>query len=79
MTTMNDSSEALRQEDACEFLDPTGIASLVGLNPATIRRFLREGAIKGTRFGCRRWRIPRSEVRRMLAGTDAGQRPAGPL
>lgn len=53
-----------------EFLDPNEIAIMVGLAPATIRKHLRSGAISGVRFGSRRWRIPRSEVDKMIACVD---------
>lgn len=46
------------------------VAKRLALNPETIRRWLRDGKIKGVRIGVRRagWRIPMSEVERVLRG-----------
>lgn len=46
------------------------VAKRLSLSHETIRRWLRSGHIKGVRIGVRRagWRIPESEVERVLSG-----------
>lgn len=46
------------------------VAERLGAHPETVRRWLRSGTIKGVRPGGMKlgWRIPESEVRRLLGG-----------
>ncbi len=42
------------------------VAELLRLSPITLSRWMREGKVKGIHFGRRRWRIPESEVERLI-------------
>ena len=37
-------------------------AKVLRLNPYTVRKFLRDGKLKGTRIGERKWGIRRSDI-----------------
>lgn len=51
-----------------ELLTVQQVASRLKLNPETVRRWLREGRLRGIRFGgSGGYRIPQSEVERFLA------------
>ena len=52
------------------FLTVPEVAERLRMNPETIRVWLREGRLRGVRPGGKRagWRIPESEVRRILSG-----------
>jgi len=43
------------------------VAKLTRFSEQTIREWIRDGYIKGVRPGLRAWRIPRTEVQRLLA------------
>jgi excisionase family DNA binding protein len=45
-------------------------AEALRVHPKTLKRWLAEGKIKGHRLG-RIWRIPRSEITRLLNGVPA--------
>lgn len=49
------------------------VAARLGAHPATIREWLRLGRLKGLRLGGTKfgWRIPESEVQRLLTGVDS--------
>lgn len=53
-----------------EHLTVAEVAKRLSLDPETIRRWLRAGRIAGVRIGAQRagWRIPASEVKRVLKG-----------
>ena len=56
-------------------------AERIRTTPHTVRRWLREGKLKGTRPGGTRlgWRIPESEVRHLLdAGASLPEEPRQP-
>ena len=46
------------------------VAERLATRPETVRRWLRDGRLRGVRLGGRKtgWRIPESEVRRLLSG-----------
>ncbi len=58
---MAEGERALKVEQVAERLQVT---------PEAVRRMLRDGRLRGVRLGGRKtgWRIPDSEVRRILAG-----------
>jgi excisionase family DNA binding protein len=47
-------------------------AARLRISDEVIRRWLRDGKLRGIRIGSTRagWRIPQSEVRRLLTGAD---------
>lgn len=53
----------------------TEAARLVGVSPFTVRRWLKTGRLCGHKTGDdpqrARWRVPESELRRILGGDDA--------
>ncbi|HLZ70446.1 MAG TPA: helix-turn-helix domain-containing protein [Dehalococcoidia bacterium] len=53
------------------------VAQRLRLNPETVRRWLHDGRMRGYRIGSTRagWRIPESEIRRVL--TEGTTRPDG--
>jgi len=56
-------------------------AERIRTTPHTVRRWLRDGKLRGTRPGGTRlgWRIPESEVQKLLAGGSAlTPEPRGP-
>ena len=54
--------------NTAEYVTVEELAALLGVTEETVRRWLRSGALHGIRLPTRRagWRIPRSEVRRLL-------------
>lgn len=58
------------------FLKVQEVADLLRMNPETIRVWLREGRLRGVRPGGKRagWRVPESEVRRILTVDEATNR-----
>jgi excisionase family DNA binding protein len=60
------------------FLTVPEAADMLRIAPETVRRWLRSGRLKGVSLGSDRagWRIPRSEVRRLLGldGVEAVER-----
>jgi excisionase family DNA binding protein len=58
------------------FLTVPEVAERLRMNPETIRVWLRDGRLSGVRPGGKRagWRIPESEVRRVLSGGRAAAR-----
>lgn len=54
------------------------VAAQLRLSNETVRRWLNSGRLRGTKLGSDRagWRIPESEVRRLLAA-GSGPRPDG--
>ncbi len=61
------------------FLTVPEVAEGLRMNPETIRVWLRDGRLRGVRPGGKRagWRIPESEVRRILGGTRHDDTPPG--
>ena len=56
-------------------LDVTQAAAALGVHPETVRRWLREKRLRGTRLSVQAgWRIPITEVERLLSEPD----PADP-
>lgn len=54
-----------------EVLTVAEIAERLKVNPETVRRWLRDGKLKGTLLGDRAgWRVPSSEVDKLLGKTD---------
>jgi excisionase family DNA binding protein len=55
-----------------QFLTVAEAAALLRVESQTVRRWLRGGRLRGVSLGSRRagWRIPRSEVRRILGLED---------
>ena len=55
------------------FLTVPEVAERLRMNPETIRVWLRDGRLRGVRPGGKRagWRIPESEVRRILSGGNS--------
>ena len=53
------------------------VAAAIGTTPDTIRRWLRAGKLRGVRPGGTKlgWRIPASEVERLLSGDAGGEAP----
>ncbi len=54
------------------------VAEQLKLHPETVRNWLREGRLRGTQIGGTKsgWRIPQSEVRRIVAaGFRTAERP----
>lgn len=47
------------------------VAAMLQFSEQTIRDWTRSGRIHGVRFGTRAWRIPRSEVTRLMAQLDS--------
>jgi excisionase family DNA binding protein len=62
-----------RMADADPMLTVGEVAKRVRTSEATVRRWLREKKLRGVRPGGTRlgWRIPASEVERLLSGDDA--------
>lgn len=58
------------------FLKVQEVADRLRMNPETIRVWLREGRLRGVRPGGKRagWRVPESEVRRILTADEATNR-----
>lgn len=48
------------------FYTPKEVAALLGFNPITVYRWLNSGILRGIRVGPKRWRIPASEIERIL-------------
>ena len=66
---MTESEQLLSVED---------VARRLGLNPETIRRYLRQGAIKGVRFGFRAgWRIKEADLAAFLEQKTRDTQPRG--
>jgi excisionase family DNA binding protein len=61
-----------------ESLTVPEVAERLKISPLTVRQWLREGKLKGVRLGGPRagWRIPASEVDRLLHGGSSGKRKA---
>ena len=61
-------SPQVRDKGAERMLTVDDVAEQIGATHDTVRRWLREGRIKGAMPGGRRigWRIPQSELRRLL-------------
>jgi len=57
-----------------QFLTVPEVAERLRMNPETIRVWLRDGRLRGVRPGGKRagWRVPESEVRRILSGGQQG-------
>ena len=55
------------------FLTVTEVAAILKANPQTVRRWLRDGRLHGVMPGGTKlgYRIPESEVRRLLEGTTS--------
>ncbi|GAA6756343.1 hypothetical protein Thermus77420_18190 [Thermus thalpophilus] len=51
------------------FLTPEELAEALRVSPETVRRWLRNGEVKGQRAG-RLWRVPWEEGVRLLGGED---------
>lgn len=51
-----------------EAYSPKEYALLTGVAEITVRRWLREGTLRGTKIG-RRWLIPYAEIERIATGT----------
>ncbi|MCC7366822.1 MAG: helix-turn-helix domain-containing protein [Chloroflexi bacterium] len=60
------------------FLTVPEVAERLRMNPETIRVWLRDGRLRGVRPGGKRagWRIPESEVRRILGGHSVASDPS---
>jgi excisionase family DNA binding protein len=67
----------------------TEIASVVGLHPATIRQWIRQGRLDSARRSGRRWLVRGDEIARLLDSTQSlgtahrskntGAEPRGPV
>lgn len=55
------------------------VAERLRINPATVRIWLKSGRLKGTYLGSDKvgWRIPASEVQRVLSEGFSGDGPRG--
>ena len=51
------------------FLAPEELASALRVHPETVRRWLREGQVRGQKAG-RLWRVPWEEGARLLGGEE---------
>jgi hypothetical protein len=49
-----------------EMITTIEFASRIGVTPAAVRKWLKEGVIKGKKIGPRRWFIPTSEMEKVL-------------
>lgn len=56
-----------------ELMSPEDVAAALGISPATIRRWLRDGAIAGVKVG-RQWRVNVTSVREKIAGGELAGR-----
>lgn len=55
------------------------VADELRVNPSTVRLWVSQGRLAGTRAGARKWLVRRSELERMLASKGSGEpRPADP-
>ncbi len=61
---------AEEEADGVKMLRVEEVAQAIGTTPDTIRRWLRDGKLRGVRPGGTKmgWRIPESEVERVLTG-----------
>lgn len=50
------------------------VAEILAFHKATVKRFLREGKIKGVKLGTHRWRITEDEVKRILGLQGTGSK-----
>lgn len=73
MVTVTEIAERDRSFDMEEVFTPEEAAERLKLNPETIRRYLRDGTIKGYQVG-RVWRIPESALAQWLE-TTSNRRP----
>ncbi len=58
--------EEATNEATPEFISPQEFAERTGFTSNTVRRWIREGIIKGKKIGPRKWFIPRAELERIL-------------
>lgn len=58
--------EESKKEAMPEFISPQEFAEKTGVTSNTVRRWIREGIVKGKKIGPRKWFIPREELGRML-------------
>jgi excisionase family DNA binding protein len=66
-------------KEASPLLRVEDVARRVGTTPDTVRRWLREGKLRGVRPGGTKlgWRIRASEVDRLLSGEERDRPPTG--
>jgi excisionase family DNA binding protein len=55
------------EERKRQFTSPPEIAARLGVTPATVRRWIREGRIQAKKVGARKWLVPVSEMERLLS------------
>jgi len=58
--------EETRKEATPELISPQEFADKTGVHPATVRKWIREGTIKGKKIGSRKWFIPVTELEKAL-------------
>ena len=59
-----------------QLLTVADVADRLRIDPETVRVWLRTGKLRGSRIGGKRagWRVPASEVERVLRGTETTER-----
>lgn len=55
-----------QEQPKAEMITTIEFASRIGVTPAAVRKWLKEGVIKGKKIGPRRWFIPTSEMEKVL-------------
>ncbi len=58
--------QAKQEKDASDFISPKEFADRTGFAGGTVRRWLRQGIIKGKKVGPRVWLIPKEELEKAL-------------
>lgn len=53
------------------YLTPEEVAERINVKPATVRGWLRDGTLKGAKFG-RVWRVRESELQRFIREAEKG-------
>lgn len=75
-TTQTDLLDGLNTHKADPFLNIATVAEALGRHPTTVGRWVVEGAIRATRFPNGTWKIRKSDLELLLAGSsiqdDAG-------
>ena len=61
----------------CQLLTVEQAAEQLQMHPATVRRFIREGTLAGSRIGARQWRIRASDLDLFINASRAGEKPKG--
>ena len=69
LSEMEKKVEAENRIDGDKMYQVDEVAQILGITPFTVRKWLREGKIKGKKIG-RPWMIPKAEVQRLLSLED---------